>query len=45
MRLMRDAQISCLPVLQGETLVGLITERDLIRVATRLLEEHLTGAS
>jgi CBS domain-containing protein len=30
--LMRDADASCLPVISGEKLVGLVTERDFVRV-------------
>lgn len=38
MQIMQEHQISALPVVEEGRLVGLVTERDLIRVATRLLE-------
>ncbi len=38
---MRHNGISCLPVVKGDRLVGLITERDLMDVAAELLEEPL----
>lgn len=41
MHTMRRHRISALPVVEGEQLVGLVTERDLIGVAARLLEHHL----
>ena len=40
-QLMRERQVSCLPVVEGGRLVGLIAERDLIEVSARLLELHL----
>lgn len=39
--LMREHRVGCLPVLKGGKLVGLVTEKDLIRVAALLLEQHL----
>lgn len=44
-RLMREHKLGCLPVVKEGHLVGLVTERDLIEVAGRLLEEHLTPAT
>ncbi len=41
MRLMRTERVSCLPVVEGETLVGIVTERDLIDVSVHLLEKFL----
>lgn len=41
-RLMRDKRLSCLPVVEDGSLVGLITEYDLIVVASRLLERYLS---
>lgn len=41
-KLMRAKQVSCLPVVEGDKLVGIITERDLIEVSARLLEDFLT---
>jgi CBS domain-containing protein len=41
-RLMRDNRLSSLPVAQDGKLVGLVTEYDLIVVASRLLESYLS---
>jgi CBS domain-containing protein/gamma-glutamylcysteine synthetase len=40
--LMRRHQISCLPVVKNDHLVGQITEHQLMAIAGRLLEERLT---
>ena len=40
-RLMRDRQVGCLPVVQDGKLVGMVTERDLSAGSAKLLEEHL----
>jgi CBS domain-containing protein len=40
---MRENRLSCLPVVDGGKLVGLVTEHDLIVVASRLLEAVLEG--
>ncbi|MFK8012938.1 MAG: CBS domain-containing protein [Marinicellaceae bacterium] len=40
-RLMRKNKLSCLPVVKKNKLVGIITERDLINVAGKLLEDYL----
>ena len=40
-RTMREAQVACLPVVEKGKLMGLVTEHDLIVVASRLLEHHL----
>lgn len=42
-RLMRDKQLACLPVLRDGKLVGLVTEHDLVVVSSHLLESYLTG--
>ena len=42
MRQMRRNQIGCLPVIEGERLVGVVTERDFNEVTARLLEEQLS---
>ena len=39
--LMREHKISCLPVVQGERLVGILTERDLMNVAAELIRDQL----
>ena len=41
-RLMRNRQVACLPVVQDDRLVGLITEHDLIVVSSLLLEQYLS---
>jgi len=40
-RMMRESQVACLPVVEQGKLLGLVTEHDLIVVASRLLEHHL----
>jgi len=40
-RMMRESKVACLPVVENGKLLGLITEHDLIVVASRLLEHHL----
>jgi len=40
--LMRTKSVSCLPVLKGEKLVGLVTEADFMPIAYELLEKQLT---
>ena len=40
-RLMREAQVACLPVVDDGKLLGLITEHDLIVVSSHLLERYL----
>jgi len=43
--LMRKKGISCLPVLKGEKLVGLVTEADFMPIAYQLLEKQLMDES
>jgi CBS domain-containing protein len=43
-RLMRERKLACLPVTVGGRLVGIVTEHDLIVVASRLLESYLDSA-
>ena len=43
-RLMREQKLGCLPVVHAGKLVGLVTEHDLIVVASRLLESYLANA-
>ena len=40
-RLMRESQLACLPVVEDGKLVGLVTEHDLIVVSSHLLERYL----
>ncbi|WP_437756076.1 CBS domain-containing protein [Sorangium sp. So ce1389] len=44
MRIMREQRVGCLPVVAGERLVGIVTERDLLDVSARLLESFLREA-
>ena len=39
---MRENRVGCLPVVEGEKLVGLVTESDFIRVAADLLDRWLS---
>jgi CBS domain-containing protein len=43
--LMRRESVGCLPVVRAGSLVGMVTERDLIGVAARVFEEHLREGS
>ena len=43
--LMRTKSVSCLPVLKGRKLVGLVTEADFMPIAYELLEKQLTEES
>jgi CBS domain-containing protein len=43
LQLMRDHKVGALPVVDGDKLVGIVTERDLIEVSSRLLENYLRG--
>ena len=38
MNLMKKHQIGCIPVIHGEELVGIITEKDFLGIAGRLIE-------
>ncbi|MBK7539612.1 MAG: CBS domain-containing protein [Myxococcales bacterium] len=42
LRLMRRLRIGCLPVVQDDKLVGILTEEDLMNIASKLLEERLS---
>jgi CBS domain-containing protein len=42
-RLMREKKLACLPVTRDDKLVGIVTEHDLIVVASRLLESYLVS--
>ena len=45
MTLMEKHGIACLPVVEDGRLVGILTERDLIRVAKGLMTHHLTSGT
>lgn len=40
-RMMREQKVSCLPVVRDNKIVGLITERDFLRISEELMEEKL----
>jgi CBS domain-containing protein len=40
-RIMRDAKVSCLPVVKEGRLVGIVSERDFMPIAYQLLEDRL----
>jgi len=42
--LMRREKVDCLPVVKDGRLVGIVTERDFINLAARLLEQKLVGS-
>lgn len=39
--ILREHRVGCLPVVQGKTLIGLVTEHDFTEIAGQLLEEKL----
>ncbi|MFO7565931.1 MAG: CBS domain-containing protein [Enhygromyxa sp.] len=43
LQIMRDHKVGALPVVDGDKLVGIVTEHDLIAVSSRLLENYLRG--
>jgi CBS domain-containing protein/gamma-glutamylcysteine synthetase len=43
-QIMRQNKIGCLPVVQGDRLVGVLTERDFMDIAAELLQQGLRGA-
>ena len=38
MRLMQEKQIGCLPVVENDELIGMITEVDFLQITARLME-------
>jgi CBS domain-containing protein/gamma-glutamylcysteine synthetase len=44
-RTLRRFRIGCLPVVQDDRLVGILTEEDMMTIASRLLEQRLSGGS
>jgi CBS domain-containing protein len=44
LKLMREHQIGCLPVVNGEELVGVITEMDFVLISSRLIERMKLGS-
>ncbi len=45
LRLMCEHNVGCVPVVQGEHLVGIVTAQDLLAVSRRLLEERLAAVT
>lgn len=43
-RLMRGQKIGCLPVVKDGRLIGIVTERDFLDVAAKLIDEHFEEA-
>jgi CBS domain-containing protein len=42
MELMRENRVGCLPVVEGDQLVGIVTSYDFLDASARLFKEHLT---
>jgi CBS domain-containing protein len=45
LQLMREKQIGCLPVVKEGRLVGLITERNFISIASDMVEQRLKAGA
>ena len=41
LRMMRQLRLGCLPVVENDRLVGIVTEGDLIEIASKMLEQQL----
>jgi CBS domain-containing protein len=41
LRLMRRLRVGCLPVVQDERLIGIVTEEDFMEIASKMLEQQL----
>ena len=42
MEIMRSNRVGCLPVVEGDQLVGIITSYDFLAAAAKLFHQHLT---
>jgi CBS domain-containing protein len=42
MELMRTNRVGCLPVVEGDELVGIITSYDFLEATAKLFHQHLT---
>jgi CBS domain-containing protein len=42
MAIMRQHRVGCLPVVEGDQLVGIVTSYDFLEASARLFKEHLT---
>jgi CBS domain-containing protein len=45
MELMRRHRVGCLPVVDGDELVGIVTSYDFLEATAKLFQQHLTGPS
>jgi CBS domain-containing protein len=45
MELMRSHRVGCLPVVDGDQLVGIVTSYDFLEATARLFQQHLTAPS
>ncbi|MGH9928161.1 MAG: CBS domain-containing protein [Pyrinomonadaceae bacterium] len=45
MKIMREQRLGCLPVVEGNQLVGIVTSYDFLDASARLFQEHLAGLS
>lgn len=43
--MMRERRVGCLPVVEGDQLVGIVTSYDFLDASARLFQEHLGGAT
>jgi CBS domain-containing protein len=44
-RIMRSRRVGCLPVVENEQLVGIVTSYDFLEASARLFEQHLAASS
>jgi len=44
MEIMRNSRVGCLPVVEGDQLVGIITSYDFLEATAKLFQQHLTAA-
>jgi len=45
MRVMKERRVACLPVVENGRLVGILSERDFMKIFGQLLEDFLGGAA
>jgi len=43
--IMRSNRIGCLPVVEGDQLVGIVTSYDFLEASARLFQQHLTAST
>jgi len=44
MKIMRTQRVGCLPVVEGDQLVGIITSYDFLEATAKLFQQHLATA-